>query len=195
MDTEHLYRTDCDIQRLLAREFEQMHARYIEDNKGCLNSIEAYDIDEYHAPQCIQNLKASLTSVLLIQIQGLLDFHLPRVVNLLAEKKPTPFDRTWKGGNVLCWVKHVLKNDLSSGFDFSSGSYSGLTSFYKIRNDQTHHGGYLSDEDRRVIVNGLKGVRISQYTDLYDIDFLYCKSVIDDVEAFLIEVEKNLKGK
>jgi hypothetical protein len=42
-------------------------------------------------------------------------------------------------------------------------------------------------------VNKLTGIRISQHADLYDIDFSYCKSVIDDAEKFLIAVEKNLK--
>jgi len=147
-------------------------------------------------------LKALLASSLLFQIQGLLDFLLPRVIKHLAKKVVSPFDETWKGGNVLCWVKHALKEDINSGFDFGSGEYSRLRDFYKIRNDQTHHGGYLSDENRRVIVNKLTGIRINEHANfagtaviayIYDIDFSYCKSVIDDVEKFLSEVEKNLK--
>jgi hypothetical protein len=198
MEIGHLYRTECDNLRLLASELEQMHDRYIEDNKGCLNSTEGLNVNEYHAPRCIPNLKALLTSSLLIQIQGLLDFLLPKVVNHQAKKEVRPFDK----GNVLCWVKDVLKEDINSGFDFSSGPYSRLRDFYKIRNDQTHHGGYLSDEKRLVIVNNLTGIRILQHVNfagtavvasVYDIDFSYCRSVINDAETFLIAVEKNLK--
>ncbi|MHB1292368.1 MAG: hypothetical protein ACYCY5_09300 [Sulfuricella sp.] len=191
---EYRYRYDCDNLRLLACELEQTHAQYVGVNKKCIDSIVAYDINEYHAPQCIENLKALLTSSLLFQIQGLLDFHLPKVVKFLAKKKVAPFDKTWSGGNVLCWVKHVLKEDINSSFDFSTATYERLRAFYNIRNDQTHNGGYLSDENRRGSVNKQKGVRISQHSDLYDTDFSYCKSVIDDVEAFLIAVEKNLTG-
>jgi hypothetical protein len=108
MKIEHLYLTDCDILRLFASELEQMYVRYTEDNKGCLNSIETRNANEYHAPRCIPNLKELLTSFLLFQIQGLLDFLLPKVVNNLAKRKMKPFDKTWKGGNVLCWVKHAL---------------------------------------------------------------------------------------
>jgi hypothetical protein len=184
---------ECDTLRLLSDEFERVFEQYIEDNKEEMNSIVAYDAFEYHAPRFIPNLKVLLTSSLLIQIQGLLDFSLPRVIGHLAKPRNltiTPFDKMWKGGSVLQWVKHILKNELTSSFDFSRGPYSRLRDFYEIRNDQVHHGGYLSAEKRRAIVNRLEGVHISEHTDLYDIDFSYCRSVINDAEAFLFEIEK-----
>ena len=198
MKLEHQYRDECDILRLLVDEFEQMYEQYTKENKEEINSIVAHDAFEYHAPRCISNLRALLTSSLLIQIQGLLDFSLPKVVEHLAKSKNlplTPFDKAWRGGSVLCWVKHILKKEIKSGFDFGSGLYSRLRDFYEIRNDQVHHGGYLSAEKRRVIVNRLKGVHIPQYTDLYDIDFSYCRSVINDAESFLIEIEKSISSK
>jgi len=198
MELEHQYRSDCDILRLLADEFERMLERYLKENKEEISSIVAHDAFEYHAPRYIPNLKVLLTSSLLIQIQGLLDFSLPKVVERLSEIKKltiTSFDKAWKGGSVLCWIKHILKREIKSGFDFGSGSYSRLRDFYEIRNDQVHHGGHLSAEERRVIVNKLKGIHISRYTDLYDIDFSYCRSVIDDAESFLIEVEKTILNK
>lgn len=198
MKLEHQYRNECDILRLLVDELERTCERYAREHKEEINSIEAHDAFTYYAPRCISNLKALLTSSLLVQIQGLLDFRLPKVVEHLAKNKSltvTPFDKAWTRGNVLCWVKHVLKKEITSGFDFSGGPYSRLRTFYEIRNDQVHHGGYLSAEKRRVIVNNLKGVRISKYWDLYDIDFSFCRSVIDDAEAFLIEVGKNVSKK
>ncbi len=198
MKLEHQYRSECDMLRLLVDEFERMSERYAKENKEEINSIIAHDAFEYHAPRCIPNLKELLASSLLIQIQGLLDFSLPKVVEYLSKSKNltfTPFDKAWVGGSVLCWVKHILKKEMKSGFDFGSGPYSRLRDFYAIRNDQVHHGGYLSAENRRVIVNKLKGVHISQYTDLYDTDFSYCRSVIDDAETFLIEVEKSISNK
>jgi hypothetical protein len=195
MKLEHQYRNECDILRLLVDELELTCERYSKEHKEEINSIEAHDAFEYYAPRCISNLKELLTSSLLVQIQGLLDFSLPKIVEHLAKNKSltvTPFDKTWKRGSVLCWVKHVLKKEIHSDFDFNGGPYSRLGIFYKIRNEQVHHGGYLSAEQKKINANNLKGVRISEYTDLYDIDFSYCRSVIDDVEGFLIEVEKNI---
>jgi len=193
MDLEHLYRDECDTQRLLADEFERMWQRYVTEHKDELTSMEVHDTFEYRPPRCITNLKSLLASSLLIQSQGLLDFRLPTVVKQLANRKPatiTPFDKSWKRGNVLDWAKHVLKDELQSAFDFGTERYRQLKAFYDIRNDQVHHGGYLSTEQRRILVNSLTGVRISSLTDLYDIDFSYCKSVINHVEAFLIEVQQ-----
>jgi len=193
MELEHLYRDECDTQRILADEFERMYERYVTEHRDELNSIEAHDAFEYRAPRCIANLKSLLSSSLLVQSQGLLDFRLPTVVKLLANGKPatiTPFDKSWKRGNVLDWVKCVLKDELHSTFNFGTERYRQLKAFYDIRNDQVHHGGYLSVEQRRILVNSLNGVRICNLTDLYDIDFSYCKSVINHVEAFLIEVQQ-----
>ena len=195
MRANHLYKNECDILRLLVDEFERMCERYAREHNEQISSIEARDTSEYLAPRYIPNLKGLLTSSILIQVQGLLDFRLPKIVEYLTKKKGlpvTPFDEKWKRGNVLCWIKHVLKMEIKSSFDFSRGPYQKLKVFYNIRNDEVHHGGYLSVEERRVNMRKLKGVHISQYTDLYDIDFPYCRSVIDDVEAFLNEVEKTL---
>jgi len=198
MKLEYDYRSDCDILRLLVDEFERMSKRYEQENEEKINSIMAYDASQYHAPRYIPNLKELLTSSLLIQIQSLLDFSLPKVVEHLSKSKNlafTPFNEASRGRNVLCWVKDILRKEIKSSFNFGNGLYSRLRDFYKIRNDQVHHGGYLSAENRRVIVNKLNGVHISQYTDLYDTNFSYCRSVIDDAEKFLIEVEKSISIK
>lgn len=206
MKLEHQSRNECDILRLLVDELERMCERYVREHKEEINSIEAHDAFEYYAPRCISNLKELLTSSLLGQIQGLLDFSLPKVVEQAKNKSltVTPFDKTWKRGSVLCWVKHVLKKEIRSDFDFSGEPYSRLRTFYEIRNDLVHLGGYLSAKQKEVNVNSLKGVRISECPGLselnvsyclYDIDFSYCRSVIDDVEAFLIKVEKNISKK
>lgn len=193
MELEHQYRDDCDTQRLLADEFERIWERYLTEHNDELTSMEVRDPSKYQPPRCITNLKALLTSSLLIQSQGSLDFWLPAVVGQVATRKPatiTPFDKSWKRGNVLCWAKHVLKDELRSGFDFGTEGYCQLKAFYEIRNDQVHHGGYLSAKQRRILVNSLNGVRICSLTDLYDVDFSYCKSVINNVEAILLEVQQ-----
>lgn len=96
MKLEHQYRNECDILRLLVDELERMCERYAKEHKEEINSSEAHDAFEYYAPRCISNLKEFLTSSLLVQIQGLLDFRLPKVVEHLAKNKSltmTPFDK------------------------------------------------------------------------------------------------------
>src|SRR5437868_2877065 len=102
MKLEHQYRNECDTLRLLVDEFEHMYERYVKENEEGINSIKAYDFNDYQAPRYITNLKALLTSSILIQIQGLLDFSLPKVVQHIANSKNlavTPFDKKWKRGN------------------------------------------------------------------------------------------------
>ena len=192
---EHLLKNDCDTLRLLLSEFEKLYERYTNKNEERIKSIVAYDASQYHPPQYIPNLKGFLTNSLLIETQGLLDFSLPKLIATQRKIKGlavTPFDKTWKGGNVLFWVKHVMKKELKTGFDFSCNPYSRLRDFFEIRNDHVHYGGYLSDENRRNIVNKLKGVHASLYTDLYDIDFSYCRLVINDAEMFFTEIGKGI---
>src|SRR5262249_552579 len=93
IELERLYRDECDTQRLLIDEFERMYERYITEHQDELNSIKD-NAREYRAPRCISNLKSLLSSSLLVQSQGLLDFRLPIVVKLLASGKSatiTPF--------------------------------------------------------------------------------------------------------
>ena len=200
MKLEHRYKYECDSLLLLVDEFEKTSKRYENENENeaSILSITAYDMNEYQAPKYISNYKTLLTSFLLIEIQALLDFILPIIVKNLATSKDipiSPFDKTWKNGNVLCWTKHVIKDEIKSGYDFGCAPFSELQKFYKIRNDQIHSGGYLSDERQRDIINRLEGVYTCQYTDLYVIDFLYCRNVISNVESFFHGIHESISNK
>ncbi len=132
------YKYECDKFRLLIEEFENQVNNYNEKNKQCINEVVVHDVDEYLSPKYIPNYKLTLTSFLLIEAQGLLDFFIPIIVNSLARIKNasvSDFDETWKNGNVLCWVKYVLKKELGLKYDFNQGSYCKLKEFYKFRND------------------------------------------------------------
>lgn len=196
MKIEHLYRDDCDTLRLLVNEFERLYERYTTENNEEINRSETHDASEYRQRKCIHNLKALLTSSLLIESQGLLDFYLPKIVEQRTKSTNLPlpaFDKTWKGGSVLEWLKHVLKEKIAIGFDFSREPYSRLKHFYGIRNDEVHWGGYLSEEKRRSNINKLNGIYVGAYTDLYVVDFSYCRSVIDDIEVLFLKVDESLR--
>ncbi len=190
MTLEQMYREDCDSLLLLADVFEQTNERYLSENNEELNRCEAKDMTTYYPPTCLHNLKALLASSLLVQSQGLLEYYLPTIVKLRS-KGATVSVSPFESGNVLGWVKCVIKTEIKTDFDFGCHLYSRLKDFSNIRNDLIHHGGYLSKEERREILNRLDGVRVGD-TDLYEIDFSYCRSVINDIEAFFLEIDAAL---
>lgn len=99
------YKYECDTFRLLIEEFENQVNNYNKENKQYINEIVVHDVDEYFPPKYIPNYKLILTSFLLIEAQGLIDFFIPIIVNSLARIKNvsvSDFDETWKNGNVLC---------------------------------------------------------------------------------------------
>lgn len=189
MTLEQMYREDCDRLLLLVDVFEQTNERYLSENKDELNRIEALDATKYYPPKCLHNLKALLTSSLLVQSQGLLEYYLPKIV-ILRSKSVNVSVSLFESGNVLDWVKCVIKTEIKTDFDFGCHVYSRLKDFSNIRNDLVHHGGYLSKEERREILNRLDGVRV--VGDLYDIDSSYCRSVIKDIEDFFLKIDKAL---
>lgn len=187
------YKYECDTFRLLIEEFENQVNNYYEKNEQYISEMVAHDVDEYLPPKFIPNYKLTLTTFLLIEAQGLLDFFIPIIVNSLARIKNvsvSDFDETWKNGNVLCWVKHVLKEELGLKYDFNQGSYCKLKEFYRIRNDLIHYGGYLSDRNKKLL-EGKKGIRVSEISQLYVIEFSYCRDLINDIEEFFSDIHKN----
>lgn len=177
--------------RLLIDEFEKQADEYNARNQVYISGVEAHDLTEYQPPKYISNYKTILTGSLLIEAQGLLDFFLPIIVTHISRIKKTDipaFDKSWKGGNVLCWCKKVLKNELGLNYDFSRGAYGKLKNFYEFRNDQIHNGGYLSSDKNRHLLNGKKGIDACKYTELYIIDFAYCRGVIDDIEDLFNQI-------
>ncbi len=191
MNIEQECRFECDTLRLYVDALERLNDQYIKENDGLIQQIKVYDPNVYEAPKYISNLKALLTSSILIECQSLLDFHLPKMIRLLAKRKNvtiTPFDNTWKKGSIFSWVKYTLKKEIKVHFDFNKLYFNRLQEFYEIRNDQVHHGGYLSNNKKRMIVNKLNGIYVSKYTDLYITEFTYCRLVIDDLESFLKEI-------
>lgn len=177
--------------RLLIDEFEKQVDEYKTRNQKYISEVVAHDRNEYQPPKYISNYKAILTSSLLIDAQGLLDFFLPIIVGHIYDIKQnsiSPFDKSWKKGNVLCWTKVVLKKELGLSYDFSQGAYSRLKEFYEFRNDQIHNGGYVSSENNRQLLKGKQGIDACEYTELYVVDFYYCRGVIDDIEAFFDQI-------
>ncbi|WP_320040736.1 hypothetical protein [uncultured Desulfobacter sp.] len=172
-------------------EFQKQADEYNARNQVYISEVEAHDLTEYQPPKYISNYKTILTSSLLIEAQGLLDFFLPIIVGYISQVKKmdiSAFDKSWKGGNVLCWCKKVLKKELGLNYDFSRGAYGKLKDFYEFRNDQIHNGGYLSSDKNRHLLGGKKGIDVCEYTDLYNIDFAYCRGVIDDIEKLFNQI-------
>ena len=177
--------------RLLINEFEKQAHEYNLRNQKYISKFEVRDSNEYIPPYYLPNYKTILTSLLLIEAQGLLDFLLPMIVGKIAQEIPseiTAFDKSWGKGNVLEWSKHVLKKELGLNYDFCQGAYSKLKFFYKVRNDQVHNGGYLSSDENRHLLSGKEGIDACKYTDLYVVEFSYCREVIDDIEHFLDQI-------
>jgi hypothetical protein len=177
--------------RLLIDEFEKQADEYNARNQVYITEVEAHDLNEYQPPKYISNYKTILTSSLLIEAQGLLDFFLPIIVGHISCVKKidvSAFDKVWKRGNVLCWCKQVLKKELGLSYDFSRGAYGKLKDFYEFRNDQIHNGGYLSSDENKHLLNGKKGIDACKYTKLYIIDFAYCRCVIDDIEELFDQI-------
>ena len=195
MTLNHRYKYECDSYRLLVNEFESRLGKYNLENEGYINTMSVHDLNEYQPPKYLSNYKATLTSSLLIEAQALLDFFVPIVTNYLAKVKNQsipPFDKTWKNGNVLCWVKFVINKELNLEYDFSRGSYYKLKEFYGFRNDQIHYGGYISSDKNRQALVGKKGIMASNYSDLYIVEFSYCQSLINDIEDFFIGIHKSV---
>lgn len=185
MNLDHRYKYECDSFRLLIDEFERQAEEYNLKNERYINEVTVHDSNEYQSPRYISNYKAILTSSIITEAQALLDFFLPVVVNYLAKIKNiniSPFDKSWKNGNILCWTKFVLKRELGLKYDFSRGPYCKLKEFYKVRNDHIHYGGYLSSDKNRSLLKGKDGISVCEFTDLYNVDFSYCRIVINDIE-------------
>jgi hypothetical protein len=196
MNLNYRYKYECDSYRLLINEFKIQLDKYNLKNERYINEMSAHDLNEYQPPKYLSNYKAILTSSLLIEAQALLDFFVPIIINYLARvenQNISPFDNTWKKGNVLCWTKYVLNKELSLKYDFSGGLYCKLKEFYEFRNDQIHYGGYISSDKKRRLLTGKKGIMASRYSDLYVIEFSYCESLINDIENFFIEIHKSIE--
>lgn len=196
MNLDHRYKYECDSMRLLINEFEKQVDEYNSRNHHYISELDAHDHGEYRPPKYVANYKAILTNSLLIEAQTLLDFFLPIIVGHISKSQQkciSPFDKSWKKGNVLCWTKTVLKAELGLSYDFSRGSYSKLKEFYEFRNDQIHNGGYVSSAENRSLLNGKNGIKVCEYTELYVVEFSYCRDVINQIEEFFDQIygEKN----
>jgi hypothetical protein len=184
---KHQYKGECDSMRLLADEFEEQVEDYNNRNKRYREELEAFDCNEYAPPKYISNYKAILTSSLIFQAQGLLDFFLPVIVKHISKPQDIhPFDGSGNG-NVLDWTKESLKK-LGLNYDFSCGPYSKLKDFYRFRNDLVHKGGYVLSENNKKRIAGIAEIEHCEYTDLYIIEFSYCRSVIDYIEDFFDQI-------
>lgn len=185
------YKYECDSFRLLIEEFERQVDNYKNRNEHYAQEVTAHDIDEYQAPKYIPNYKSILTSSLIIEAQALLDFFLPLLVGHIAKiknKSISPFDKSWKGGSVLCWTKHVLNNELGLSYDFGQGPHCKLKEFYEFRNDHIHYGGYVSSDKNKSRLKGKDGISSCEFTDLYIVEFSCCRSVINDIEQYFGEI-------
>jgi hypothetical protein len=183
----HRYKYECDSFRLLIDEFERQVADYNNRNEFYIKEVVAHDLDEYQAPKYVSNYKSILTGTLIIEAQGLLDFFLPLMVGNLAkikEKSISPFDKSWKGGNILCWTKHVLIKELCLSYDFGRGPHCKLKEFYNFRNDLIHYGGYVSSYENKSLLKGKNGISSCEFSGLYVVEFSYCRSVINDIEKY-----------
>lgn len=196
MTFDHMYKNVCDSFRLLIDEFEGQAEDYQKRNAHYINEVMPYNIGEYQPPKYIANYKPILTSSLIVEAQALLDFFLPLMVNAVAQhrnKDISPFDKSWKGGNVLCWTKHVLKKELGLSYNFGQGPHSKLNEFYEFRNDHIHHAGYASSEKNKSLLKGKSGISICNSTDLYIVEFSYCRAVIDEIEEYFSEIHACIK--
>ncbi len=191
MRFDHRYKYECDSFRLLIEEFERQEESYKARNKHYIQEVEAHDLDEYLAPKYISNYKSILTSSLIAEAQGLLDFFLPIMVGHFAKERGkiiSPFGKMWKRGSVLCWTKHVLNSELGLRFDFGQGTHCKLKEFYEFRNDHIHYGGYVSSDKNTSRLKGKEGISSCKYTNLYIVEFSYCRSVINDIEHYFDEI-------
>ena len=193
----HIYKYECDSFRLLIDEFEEQLEDYQKKNANLINEKMAYDLGEYQPPKYISNYKPVLTSALIVEAQALLDFFLPLMLNAVAKQKNieiSPFDRTWKGGNVLFWTKHVLKNELCVNYNFGQGPHSKLSELYEVRNDHVHHAGYASAGKNKSQFKKGSGISVCESTDLYFVEFSYCRTVIDEIEKYFSEIHGCIKA-
>jgi hypothetical protein len=180
---DHKYKYEIDSFKLLVDEFERQVDDYKLKNQHYVNETIVHDLNEYQAPRYISNYKSILTSSLIIEAQGLLDFFLPVIVGHFAKMKNKDIS-PFKSGNVLCWAKNTLKNKIGSNYNFGTEPHCKLKEFYEFRNDHIHHGGYMSSDERRQLLKANSGISACEFTDLYVVDFSYCRGVITYIEKY-----------
>jgi len=178
-------RDDIHTQRLLLIEFQKMEFKYNQKNK----ILKARSVIPYERPVYITNLKKLLTSSVVSNGQGLLDFWIPEITKFHCKRLKIDVVQRNKNENCLEWIKYVLSKKLKDNFknqyDFGGKEYQRLKTFYEIRNYQVHSGGYLTDEKQEIRLNRESGISIDS-CELFSIDYLYCEDILDNIEHFLI---------
>ena len=187
MNIKNIIRDDIHNQRLLLIEFRSMESKY---NKG-KKYEKARSVVPYEPPEYINNLKEFLTSSLVSNGQGLLDFWIPEIIEHHCVRLNINIIQRNKNENCLEWVKHVLCEKLKDSFvehyNFGGKEYQKIKTFYEIRNYQVHSGGYLTDEKQKPRLNRESGISVDAF-GLFSIDYLYCEKSFDYIEHFLISL-------
>ena len=193
MTPEQLYRDECDTIRLLIDEFETTGARHFIENADKINIMQVRDWDEYVQPKAIPAIFGFLTGSLLVHCISLLEFRLPILLihSLLAAGRVVPSKlQTFRDGNIIVWMKNVVKETNGANFDFDDPLVERIEAWIRVRNDEVHYGGYRSERTKQRQIDILDGVDVGDVgTTPYDIQFVGCRNAIHDVEAFFRKTE------
>lgn len=191
---QHLLRDDCDQLRLLIDEFELQEREYNLRNAEHLEKTTCHDQYEYVKPKAIGNYGTLLKSFLIIEIHSLLDFYLPEIASKLERNNILSSKTKFETGNSLEWIKSIIKSEPDISFSFNTKHFNALRELSKLRNDIIHNGGYVS-EDNKKLVSQSKEIHSIKYMlgektppELYNINFQYCRKILDAAECFMLEV-------
>lgn len=186
MNIEHQIRYDSDKLRLLSQQLKLNADDYGIETKAIAESVEVQNIGEYYPPRFIQNFRGHMSSAMILFIQGTLEFWIPKVLNHLSLKTGKNLNERPKNMGYLEWSKVAIKKDLQLFYDFSTNNFTRLTRLSKIRNDEAHNGGFVSEDN----ANLPPEPGIDSATNLYVIRFEYISSAIDLIEKYLIDLLK-----
>lgn len=187
MMIQNQIKDDVHELRLLSIEFQKMEIEYCKSRIP----IKTRSVDPYEPPVSISNLKELLTSSIVSQGQGLLDFWLQRVVEFHCNRLQIEIIKRKRNENCLDWIKVVLKQLLKKHFinqyNFGASEFQKLKTFYEIRNYHVHSGGYLTEDSQRKRLNGEPGISIDNF-NLFTTDYSYCNDILNCIETFLIKL-------
>ena len=183
MTIEHQILEDCEKLRLLSKELEKTALNYAAEHRSEIETVQLRNIGEYVPPVFIQNFRGHMTSAMVLYIQGTLDFWLPRVIKFLGEKYDIKYSDRGKNG-YLEWSKKVVSTEFCLSYDFGTKNYNRLTRLGKIRNDETHNGGFVSESNWHLPPE--PGIESSM--NLYYIRFEYCQDIINVSQQYLIDL-------
>lgn len=193
---EHLFRDECDTIRLLIDEFNHFGAEYFVRNASAINDLPVRDNYEYSKPEVVPSILSFMTSMLLVHILSLLEYRLPIMVeyyfNVRGIEPNEPIDK-YRDGNILDWLKGIMKTSDEVTIDFSDSLYERLKAWIRVRNDEVHNGGYRSARITDHQIKILHGVDAGEVGTLYHVQFGACQNAINDVEAFLLRVDVALR--